>query len=86
MLNPRQDQLWWGFPGTPRAPPGTALPLRGPGREGRREGTVRAERSLSRTALSSNHTLGRLTYLINLFRDKPNQMQAIYLPKHQFAG
>lgn len=47
---------------------------------------MRAERSLSRTTLSSNHTLGRLTYLINLFRDKPNQMQAIYLPKHQFAG
>lgn len=41
---------------------------------------MRAERSLSRTALTSDHTLGRLTYLINLFRDKPNQMQAIYLP------
>lgn len=37
-------------------------------------------------AQKSDHALGSLTYLINLFRDKLNQMQSIYLSKHEFAS
>lgn len=47
---------------------------------------MQAQYSLGHTTLSSNHILGRLTYLLNLFRDKPNQMQAIYPPKLELAG
>lgn len=42
--------------------------------------TVQAEHRLSCVALSSKGTLGRLTLFINLFKDKPNQLQQfIYL-------
>lgn len=76
--------LGGGFPAHHELPP--ALLYRNGSRQRGQEGTMRAEHSLGCTALSSNRTLGRLTYLLNLFRDKPNQMQAIYLPQHQFAS
>lgn len=45
---------------------------------------MRAEHSLGHATHSSNHILGKLTYLLNLFRDKPKQMQANY--PHELAG
>lgn len=77
---PGGASLGGGFPAHHELPP-ALLYHEGSGQRGQ-EGTVRAEHSLGRTTLFSNHTLGRLTYLLNPFRHKPNQMQATYLPKH----